>query len=472
MKKQLLAFLASMPLAIEKIWLQSLIDTIRSVGDTKQLDPELLKALVIDPGEPAGDKSRATVRGSTGIISLNGPIFPKPNILTEWLGIGTALDHFMQDIKALQEDDSIERTLIVADSPGGSITGINEAANLLSLWGKNKPIDTYTVGANCSACYWLTSSAGKIYADATARIGSIGVLATFYKDEDDHSIEIVNSKSPKKALKASSKEGQAEILKTIDAIADVFIGAVAEARGVSEQTVVNDFGQGGVLVGREAETVKMIDGLSSFEKILSEDSTEKSSTHSFTMKGESTMTLEELKAKFPDVFKAAFDEGVASIQATLENRNQQIQNLEGQVTTLEGQLEAAGTENASLNTRLTALERDNEIQKAKTAEAALKAQADGIFKEALAVSDLPVRLHAKVQKMVDYNAHCDDKGVLNVETFKAAIEKEIGEWTSALDTNNGQPNLSGLTPQGNSDEDGADDDVVNRMLASAGVKVE
>ena len=474
MKKQLLALLASAPLAIEKTWLKTLLDTIQSVGDTKNLDSEILKALVVDPGTSAGEGTRATVRDGIGIVALSGPIFPKPNILTEWLGIGTPLDKFMSDVKALQEDPLIDSTLIVVDSPGGAITGINEAANLLTAWGKTKPINSYVTGANASAAYWLTSAAGKIFADATARVGSIGVLATFYKGDSEDTIEIVNTASPKKALKADTKEGQAEILNTINAIADVFIASVAKGRGVSEEVVTSQFGQGGVLVGAEAESVKMIDGLSSFEEVISKYSTEDVANYSNSLKGESNMelNLDLLKAKFPDVYQAACDEATAPLQATITKKNEVIKGLEETVVSLEAKLEASETTANNLSERVTKLEREGEIQKAKAAEVALKSQAGNIATEVLNASSLPPRLHSKIAKVVDFNAHVGEDGVLNQDTYRASLKAEAEEWASAMDVSDNDTTLSGLTTGPSDPDSKADDDVVDRMLGHAGVTIQ
>ena len=179
------------------------------------------------------------------------------------------------------------------------------------------------------------------------------------------------------------------------------------------------------------------------------------------------LTLETLKAKFPQVHQQACDEAVMSIQGTVAEKNKVIKALEDQVVTLEGQVETAGSENATLATRLTALERENMIQKAKAEEQILKSKASKIATEVL--SDLPERIQSKVTNLVNYNSFVDEKGVLDEDKYKSALVAEAEDFTSILSPG---ASLSGLVNGDSRDENQAsDDDVVNRMLSAAGVTI-
>jgi hypothetical protein len=98
------------------------------------------------------------------------------------------------------------------------------------------------------------------YVDTTARDEKAGI----------RKIEIVSSQSPKKRPDPATEEGRAQVQEMLDDLAAVFIEDVARFRAVSEETVLSDFGRGGVLVGARAVTAGLADGLGSFEGVLAE----------------------------------------------------------------------------------------------------------------------------------------------------------------------------------------------------------
>ena len=247
--------LASDPWLIEPSWLQTMYDIVMRNGD-----PD---ALSVKQGEVVEGVER---RGTTAVVNVIGPIFRYANLFTEISG-ATSTGKLASDITKAVEDDTIERVVLSFDSPGGQVTGINELAKLIREGSEKKPIIAYVGGSAASAAYWLASAASEVVADETALIGSIGVVATFQRNSDD-TIEIVSSNAPRKRPDITTQEGKDEVRKTLDAIADVFVEAVAENRGVEKDYVLENFGQGGILVGKAALSAGMIDKIDSFENTL------------------------------------------------------------------------------------------------------------------------------------------------------------------------------------------------------------
>jgi ClpP class serine protease len=144
-----------------------------------------------------------------------------------------------------------------------------------SVRGK-KPIVAYVGGMGASAAYWIASAADKIVAAPTAQLGSIGVIATYTDDRKAQeasgktAISIVSSQSPKKNPDPSTDDGRAQIQQRIDAMARVFIGSVAENRGVSAAKVIADFGKGDVFVGADAVAAGLADEIGNFEAVVAE----------------------------------------------------------------------------------------------------------------------------------------------------------------------------------------------------------
>jgi len=126
-----------------------------------------------------------------------------------------------------------------------------------------------------------------------------------------------------------------------------------------------------------------------------------------TIKEVKKMDKEQLKKEFPDLFNEIIAEGKAQFKAP--EPDPEIQAMKAEVTRL-------SEENKSLK-------KENDIRREKE----LKHEANGIWTEKLAESDLPERLHEKVRAMVDYNKFVKDQN-LDTKAFGEAVDAEIKSW--------------------------------------------
>ena len=76
-------------------------------------------------------------------------------------------------------DEKVSAILLDIESGGGSVNGVSDTGNLISMINDNvKPVTAFTDGLMASAAYWLGSSAGDVYSSKTSVVGSIGVIST------------------------------------------------------------------------------------------------------------------------------------------------------------------------------------------------------------------------------------------------------------------------------------------------------
>ena len=73
-------------------------------------------------------------------------------------------------------DPAVHTTLLDIDSPGGTVNGTPELAQVVRTIAKDKHVYAFTAGQCCSAAYWVASQADVIYAAPSATVGSIGVI--------------------------------------------------------------------------------------------------------------------------------------------------------------------------------------------------------------------------------------------------------------------------------------------------------
>ena len=444
--KKFLASLLNEPWLIEEAWLEMMVQSF--LGSEVATDPKMLEILKSD--RLMGTRS-AKIRGSKAVVPIHGPIFSRPNILTEWLGIGMVLGNITGDIQSLLENPDIESIILDIDSPGGTVTGINEASNFIKVASEKKPITAYVGGVGASAAYWLASAANEIVLDATSRVGSIGVVVAYPSPQADNDgyIEIVNTASPNKRPDISTKEGKKVITAELDDLAEVFISTVATNRKVSEDTVLSKFGKGGILVGQKAISAGMADRLGSFEELMTENNEE----GDFTMK----LTVDMLKADHKDVY----DQVVASItpdtsgDTALLAAQEALAVANTEKKELEDKLAASQTNEQGLSERVVALEKRDILRD----EEATKAKANSIMDGALRASSLPERVQAKVTK-VDYNKYMTE-GKFDVTAFTDAVNAEVKDWEDTIVSTS--PIQSNSTPPKANDTDG-DDEVVSRLL--------
>lgn len=266
--KHLLKKIESMPWAITREALDGIYKlasrewTSADYEIFHQADQSELQAIVSDLGERRNESKNAFVRGDTGILLLDGPIVPRATAFSAASGL-VSVDEMSAEFKAFEADDDIERILMLFDSPGGDVVGIADFAALIRE--SSKPTAAHIFGMAASAAYWLASQADVVTSTATGVAGSIGVMARPGGADED---VIISNQSPLKN-NVETKEGKSNAQRMVDEMADVFITDVAAGRGVRKETVISDFGRGGVLVAGSAQAAGMIDRITTLDALLS-----------------------------------------------------------------------------------------------------------------------------------------------------------------------------------------------------------
>jgi capsid assembly protease len=272
----LFSLACSVPWAITEDGLR----TVLQIAGREELDPELARqirearedrpsAVAARGGKPLDGARKVSVRDGTALIPITGPIVRRADFFSDVSG-GAAIATLASDFHAALNDGSVKAILFVVDSPGGEVSGVSEFANMVFAARGQKPLTAYVEGLGCSAAYWIASACDEIVLDDTAMVGSIGVVTAVPdpSKQTARSIEIVSSQSPNKRPDVSTERGRQQIQDRVDALADVFVATVARNRGVSVETVLDDFGQGGVFVGQHAVAAGLADRIGSFEGTL------------------------------------------------------------------------------------------------------------------------------------------------------------------------------------------------------------
>jgi ClpP class serine protease len=299
------ATLLSQSWAMETRFLSALLSSVR--------DPQ---SLALFRGRQDSAALNMEIRGSSAIIPIRGVISPRPSFFEEIFGItlGANAQTIAADLGRAAGLASIERIILSIDSPGGNVVGISELATYIREISKTKKVVAYVEGRASSAAYWLASAASEILSAPTGIVGSIGTLVAF----DDYSkmnesigieeITIVSNLSPNKALDPRTAEGRAETVRILDSLTEVFVSDVALGRGETRESVLEKFGQGLEFSASEAISRGMIDAVSTFEAIFSDNTPKPTKTRG------GKMDAKALRETYPEAVAQIENDAISAVQ--------------------------------------------------------------------------------------------------------------------------------------------------------------
>jgi ClpP class serine protease len=290
----------------------------------------LLQLATATPIDSRLESEKGELRGDIAIIHIDAPIINAP-VWAEWFGFSTVTGIF-ELLYAAVNQKHVSQIVLHFDSPGGTVTGIQELAQTIHQLQQVKPISSYVNGLCCSAAYWLASST-PIFIAETAIVGSIGVVQTFEKYDGIREIAITSTHAPNKRLNPETEDGQAGIRKTLDALEAVFIGDIANYRQVTRNQVIEFYGKGGVFVGRDAS--HMVNGVCSSNQFFTS-----LNGSSFMLNGNKTSTVlsEAAQEQINAMIFAAIEPEFKGLRAGFERMEKQLAQLTGLVAEKDGEI--------------------------------------------------------------------------------------------------------------------------------------
>ena len=159
---------------LSDLWCMERTHLHRLIGDLCQSSDQRFGSAV---GELASPKMEQTlISDGTAKIPIHGVIMKRVPAIFSFLGIeATGTEETGQAIKAALANEEVERIELDIDSPGGTISGVQQLADLIHAGKTEKPIDAKISDLAASAAYWLGSQASTIEANRGALVGSVGV---------------------------------------------------------------------------------------------------------------------------------------------------------------------------------------------------------------------------------------------------------------------------------------------------------
>ena len=234
-------------------------------------------ASIFDLLDATSDQEIMRITDGVAVIKIEGVLSKSgPDFLDRLFGYGgTSYGAIVDAVEAAAANDSVQSIRLEIDSPGGEVTGVDEARTAIAKTGEGKPITAVNTGRVASAAYWLASAAKRIESTSpTNATGSIGVVAVAIDRSDRDRrygvVTIISRNAPDKRPDLRTEAGRSVIQDEVDAIERVFTARIAEGRGIDAATVEKTFGRGRMLIAMDPDTSKatalsvgMIDGVAS-----------------------------------------------------------------------------------------------------------------------------------------------------------------------------------------------------------------
>ena len=221
-------------------------------------------------------KRLPSVRGTIGVLPLRGVITQRGfgGLMAFLFGDGASTVTYGEAFDVLIADDQVGAIVLDIDSPGGTVDGVTELAAKIRAGREVKPVVAVANSMAASAAYGIASAASQVVVIPSGKVGSIGVY-TMHVDttaaDEAEGVKITIVKAGKykaEALEPLTSEAEAAMKKTVDTYLDQFVSDVAKGRGVSASVVRKTYGEGRVVLAKDALAAGMVDRIATLEEVL------------------------------------------------------------------------------------------------------------------------------------------------------------------------------------------------------------
>lgn len=261
------------PWAILPSTLALIVDIIRFRAAGGVLSDDEISARV--SAAQNGPRKGGRQSGTVAVIPVYGPISQRQNMMSASSG-GTSIEQLTSDFRGAMADDQVDGIVLEVDSPGGTVDMVEELATEIRAARGGKPIVAIANVMAASAAYWIASAADEIVVTPSGYVGSIGVF-TAHEDlsaqaeMDGVKVTLVSAgrfKTEGNPWEPLSEEAQANLQDQVNQVYGTFVGAVAKGRGTSVDDVRHGYGEGRVMLAKDALAAGMVDRIDTLDNTI------------------------------------------------------------------------------------------------------------------------------------------------------------------------------------------------------------
>lgn len=252
-------------------------------GDLWEMEPRALSSLMHTPPmayseRPAKSRRQFQRLERSAIIPITGTLVPRGGgFLDELLGL-TGLDAIGRSFDEAMRDDYVDRIVLVIDSPGGSVFGVEELARKILAGRDQKRIVAMADGYAASAAYHIGAAASEFVVSPSSLTGGICVYRAHedvsrHLDKTGYKVTLISAGKHKvegNPYEPLSRTARAAIQSEVNEYYRKFVEVVAAGRQVTPAQVRSGFGRGRVVGSREAVAQGMADRVATLGTVLAD----------------------------------------------------------------------------------------------------------------------------------------------------------------------------------------------------------
>lgn len=265
--------ITSTPWAITQQKLETIIGIVEAREHGLQISADVKQELE-DIKAAREERMRQHSGPKIRVIPLHGTISHRPSMFASG---GLSAEEFVQEFNAAINDNSVESVILDVDSPGGSVFGLDEAAEAVYQARGAKPIVAVANAEAHSAAYQIASQADEFIVAPSGMAGSIGVITAHVDDtaadeKEGYKVTYIHAGENKaEGWEGSlSDDHRAHLQSIVDSYYETFVSHVARGRGVSAETVLSDFGGGRSFTSQQLLERNMVDRIATFNQVIDE----------------------------------------------------------------------------------------------------------------------------------------------------------------------------------------------------------
>ncbi|MBC8554917.1 MAG: S49 family peptidase [Candidatus Brocadiales bacterium] len=379
----------------EKDWfmepdaLQKFMTRIHNMDlNSESFNPEMI-GLFDDEDE---DKKPFAIKNGIAIIDIHGPLIKRASgFFARFFGIVGMVQIGETFQKALVDPD-VKGIFLDIDSPGGSVSGTSDLADIVFSARGVKPVLSFADDQMTSAAQWIGGAADFVaVANEPTRIGSVGVVGVHMDVADmakERGVKITvfsagRFKKIGNQFEHLSKDGKKYIQSQFDFLHGLFIDAMVRNTGIPINKLDKDLLEAKVFFAQEGISVGLAHKIMNRQQAM------------------------DLLSDIADG-KTTFEEHRTKIESINLNGGERDMDLETKIKDLETKLEAAQTLIAEMNT-------NSEVD-------GLKKQIEDITAEKSALELQLSEIKTATDTMKAENETAVETLTTEIETLKAGVK--------------------------------------------------
>lgn len=275
---RILSMIAATPWAMQPEKLVQMCAIIeRAIAGQRFTAEQIEERLAAARIHPNTDKAVANRSGAIGLIPLRGVIANRASMVGDVSApSGTSAEQIIMNFRNANNSPDIKAVVFDADTPGGSVLGMEEASAEIFNSRGNKPIICQVSGLCCSAGYWIASACDEIVLSPSSQVGNIGVFGVHVdksaaNEAKGRKMTIISSgkyKTEANPYSPLTEEAAAALQADCDTYYAMFVESVARNRDTKASAVRDGYGQGRAVIGKAALEAGLVDRIGTMAETL------------------------------------------------------------------------------------------------------------------------------------------------------------------------------------------------------------